>query len=179
MKKIPREKRIEESRKHFYKDIIHWNGRNASIRGFNGFYGWLDWLCWRRGDWYHCVVTQPVRDIYKMAPHYDCMFDNVKDDTLVLIKKSSKRTDYLDEQQWKDIIDFIRDHNTSRIIKKIFFCTYDHIPVKIRDKEWKFIEDCGCDYVQDLTSEIWSYDEYRKVEGLHRNITGKLFTIKK
>ena len=187
MKKISKEKEIESFRKRQFKDIIHWNSMRASLMGFDGFYGWLWHFCGRKmgwgAEWYHSFAVQPMRDMVKMIPQfsydYGCMeFDNVDDHTLVLIKHSSKRKDYRDEKQWKDIIDFIRDHNTKQIIYRIFFCTYDYKPVKIRDKEWKFIEDAGCTYVKDMSTHIWINDKYRKEESPHWELKGKLFEIK-
>lgn len=99
-----------------------------------------------------------MRDMIKMIPYNQCecghfRFDNIDGETLVLVKKSSKRSDYIDEKQWKDIVDFIRGHNTKKLIKKIFFCVYDNDnPVKIREKEWRFIENAGCECVGDLYS---------------------------
>lgn len=171
---------LENIRKRRFKDIIHWNGGRPSILGFDGFYGWLWWFCGDkrggRGNWYHRDAVQPMRDMIKMIPqsrfdYSNLRFNNVDDNTLVLIKKSSKRKDYMDEKQWKDIVDFIRDHNTKNLIKKIFFCVYDNEnPVKIRDKEWKFIEDAGCEYSCDMSSYMWNGNE--------RLLKGKLFIIK-
>jgi hypothetical protein len=181
---------LENIRKRRFKDIIFWNGRNPSLTGFDGFYGWLWWFCGDkrsgRGDWYHREAVQPMRDMVKMIPQfhidYDCMkFDNVDDETLVLIKHSSKRKDYRDAEQWKGMVDFIRNHNTKKLIKKIFFCTYVNCSYretpKIRDKEWKFIEDAGCKCVGDMSSHIWINDKYRKSETTHWELKGKLFTI--
>lgn len=167
---------LENVRKSRFKDIIHWNGGIPSITGFDGFYGWLWWFCGDKGDWYHRDAVQPMRDMIKMIPqsrfdYSNLRFNNVDNKTLVLIKKSSKRKDYMDEKQWKDIVDFIRDHNTKKLIKKIFFCVYDdENPVKIRDKEWKFIEDAGCEYSCDLSSYMFN--------GNTRLLRGKLFKIK-
>lgn len=171
---------LENIRKRRFKDIIHWNGGKPSIIGFNGFYGWLWWFCGDmhggRGNWYHREAVQPMRDMVKMIPqnifNYDKLrFNNVDNNTLVLIKKSSKRSDYMDEKQWKDIVDFIREHNTKNLIKKIFFCVYDKDnPVKIREKEWKFIENAGCECVGDLCSYMWTNTE--------KILKGKLFKIK-
>lgn len=172
---------LKSIRKRRFKDIIHWNGGIPSILGFSGFYGWLQWFCGResgsRGDWFHREAVQPMRDMYKMIPscidyHY-LSFDNIDRETVVFIKKSSKRKDYMDEKQWKDIVDFIRDHNTNKLIKKIFFCVYDdENPVKIRDKEWKFIEDTGCKCIGDWSSHIHITGEYKQL------LKGKLFKIK-
>jgi len=171
---------LENIRKRRFKDIIHWNGGRPSILGPDGFYGWLWWFCGDsrggRGNWYHREAVQPMRDMVKMIPsnrfdYNKLRFNNVDDNTLVLIKKSSKRKDYMDEKQWKDIVNFIRDHNTKNLIKKIFFCVYDNEnPVKIRDKEWKFIENAGCEYSYDLSSYMWNGNE--------RLLRGKLFIIK-
>lgn len=171
---------LENIRKRRFKDIIHWNGGKPSILGFDGFYGWLWWFCGDerggRGDWYHREAVQPMRDMVKMIPQfhldYGCMkFDNVDGETLVLIKHSSKRKDYRDAEQWKDIVDFIKEHNTKKLIKKIFFCVYDNEnPVKIREKEWKFIEDAGCECIGDLYSYMWTNTE--------KILKGKLFKIK-
>ena len=171
---------LENVRKSRFNDIIHWNGGRPSILGFNGFYGWLWWFCGDkhsgRGDWYHRDAVQPMRDMIKMIPQsrfdYSYLrFNNVDNKTLVLIKKSSKRKDYMDEKQWKDIVDFIRNHDTKNLIKKIFFCVYDvENPVKIRDKEWKFIENAGCEYSCDMSSYMWNDNE--------RLLKGKLFVIK-
>jgi len=183
--------KIENIRKRRFKDIIHWNSMRPSMLGFDGFYGWLWHFCGnQRGwgaEWYHSHAVQPMRDMVKMIPQfpfdYSCMvFDNVDNNTLVLIKHSSKRKDYRDADQWKNIIDFIRDHNTSILIKRIFFCTYVNSQYKespkIRDKEWKFIEDAGCDYVKDMSTHIWINDKYRKRETPHWELKGKLFNIK-
>ena len=182
---------LKNIRKRRFEDIIHWNSRKASMLGFDGFYGWLWLFCGNkrsgRGNWYHREAVQPMRDMIKMIPQYmldyGCMaFDNVDDETLVLIKHSSKRKDYRDAEQWKSIIDFIRDHNTKKLIKKIFYCTYiDHPykkPVKIRDKEWKFIEDAGCEYIHDITTNIWLNASYNRQESPHWTLSGKLFRIK-
>lgn len=169
------DRQLENVRKSRFKDIIHWNGGIPSIKGFNGFYGWLMWFC-RVKDWFHREAVQPMRDMFKMIPingfdYSNLRFNNVDNKTLVLIKKSSKRKDYMDEKQWKDIVDFIRNHNTKKLIKKIFFCVYDNEnPVKIRDKEWKFIEDAGCEYSCDMSSYMWN--------GSERLLKGKLFIIK-
>ena len=179
---------LENIRKRRFKDIIFWNGRNPSLTGFDGFYGWLWWFCGDktggRGDWYHREAVQPMRDMVKMIPQsrldYGYMkFDNVDGETLVLIKHSSKRKDYRDAEQWKRIVDFIREHNTKKLIKKIFFCVYDNDnPIKIREKEWKFIEDAGCEYIRDLSSNMWydipQFQNNRK----EKLLKGKLFKIK-
>lgn len=167
---------LENIRKRRFKDIIHWNGGIPSILGFSGFYGWLQWFC-RVDHWYHIEAVQAMRDMYKMIPscidYYYLSFDHIDKKTVVFIKKSSKRKDYMDEKQWKDIVDFIRDHNTNKLIKKIFFCVYDdENPVKIRDKEWKFIEDAGCKCIGDWSSHIHIQGEYKQL------LKGKLFKIK-
>lgn len=182
---------LENIRKRRFKDIIHWNGGRPSILGFNGFYGWLWWFCGDshggRGNWYHREAVQPMRDMVKMIPQYshrreDITFDNVDSETLVLIKHSSKRKDYRDAEQWKGIIDFIRNHDTKILIKKIFFCTYVDCEYretpKIRDKEWKFIEDAGCECVGDMSSDIWLKRSYYFEESPHWKLKGKLFEIK-
>lgn len=182
---------LENIRKRRFEDIIHWNSIRPSITGFDGFYGWLWWFCGDkrggRGNWYHKEAVQPMRDMIKMIPQFRfdagyVKFDIVDNYTLVLIKHSSKRKDYMDAEQWKGIIDFIRDHNTKLIIKRIFFCTYVDCKYretpKIRDKEWKFIEDAGCSYVMDMSSDIWIDDNYRKTESPHWTLKGKLFQIK-
>ena len=170
------DRQLENVRKSRFKDIIHWNGGIPSITGFDGFYGWLQWFC-RVDYWYHIEAVQAMRDMYKMIPscidyHY-LSFDHIDEKTVVFIKKSSKRKDYMDEKQWKDIVDFIRYHNTNKLIKKIFFCVYDYEdPVKIRDKEWKFIEDAGCECIGDWSSHIHIRKEYKQL------LKGKLFKIK-
>ena len=178
------ENQLENIRKARFKDIIHWNSKIPSITGFNGFYGWLYWFCGDmrsgRGDWYHREAVQPMRDMMKMIPgnRFDysyLAFSNVDSETLVFIKRSSRRSDYMDGEQWKGIIDFINEHNTKKIIKKIFFCSYEEYPVKIRDKEWKFIEDAGCTCKGDKSSYMW-YKNDPEFKPLL--LKGKLFKIK-
>ena len=178
---LHQDNQLSNIRKMRFKDIIHWNGGKPSITGFNGFYGWLWWFCGDknggRGNWYHREAVQPMRDMVKMIPYdqfeyCNLIFNNIDGETLVLVKKSSKRSDYIDEKQWKDIVDFIREHNTKELIKKIFFCVYDNDnPVKIREKEWKFIENAGCECVGDRYSYMG--------EDTEKRLKGKLFIIKK
>ena len=178
--------KLENIRKRRFEDIIHWCGGKGSIKKF---YGWLWWFCGDkrggRGNWYHRDAVQPMRDMVKMIPgnqlNYNYLtFDNVDDETIVFIKRSSKRTDYFDEHQWRDIINFIKCHNTNEIIKKIIFCVYDDNdnPVKVREKEWKFIENAGCDYLKDMSSYFWREKTTLSQESVHWLLKGKLFKIK-
>ena len=68
------------------------------------------------------------------------------------------------------------------LIRKIFFCTYVDCEYretpKIRDKEWKFIEDAGCECVGDMSSDIWLKKSYYFEESPHWKLKGKLFEIK-
>lgn len=141
------------------KRIIRQFSECKTINGFYGVYGFfINNYTHKRGygaNEYHHNAPQVVRDIVKMIiAHIDghsLEFDNpvIDGNTLVFIKKSNKRNHYRDEQQWKEIIEFLK-HN--KVIKNVFFGIVTNkklfADAKIRDKEWKFIENAGCREVE-------------------------------
>ena len=135
-------------------------------------YEFLDYFfCYKYNE--HIIATQDIRDLYKHTFKFDyikrirkssvfnCEIFK-KPDTLILCKFSGRRSQYLDLNQWNGIFNFIRNKKLDRVIKKIVYVSNPEI-TKIREKEYKFIESCGCKFNMNIdfdNGNHWTGREY-------------------
>lgn len=131
------------------------------------------WVFNRCSDWTSNSFTIPEHKLASMEP-YDrynhCYMDYSDKECLCLVKYSSKKRHYCNQEEWKEIIDIIKKFTT---FKRIIFCTlYDgRASAKIRDKEINFICNGGCEYrgISNMSITYKTHEEWQLVRDENGN----------